>query len=63
MSSRYPAVASLPVHLHNQQAVLFEDAEVAAQRAPPVTPLMGWFAWNREHPDHHYLYPDMPRWV
>lgn len=63
MHQESPNVVRLAVHLPGSQQVLFRDGDDLArlaQRPPPNTTLLAWFAYNRQHPGSDVLYPDFP---
>ena len=60
--SKYPSVEKLPLHLENEQVVLFNPhvAPVVANRSPPKTKLTAYFDLNQETDEScHILYPDI----
>ena len=59
---KYPPVSKLPLHLENEQTVIFQstDARDVALRGPPPTKLTAYFQLNRDDPDaSNILYPDI----
>jgi hypothetical protein len=67
MHEESPTVYRLPVHLQDQQTVIFNDGdnadEVADLAANKDTQLMGWFKANQTFPDAcHYTYQDFPQY-
>ncbi|XP_064637877.1 uncharacterized protein LOC135494057 [Lineus longissimus] len=60
--NKYPPVAKLPVHLQDEQTVLFtpDNARELAAQPPPETKLTKFFELNRTDPDaRHIHYPDI----
>jgi hypothetical protein len=61
---KYPPVDKLPLHLKDEQQVLFEPETVleAVERGPPVTKLVAFFQLNQETDEaKDILYPDIYR--
>lgn len=59
---KYPPVAKLPVHLQDEQVVVFQPSEAhdVAMRGPPVTKLTAYFTLNQTDPEATtILYPDI----
>ncbi len=64
ISNRYPPVEKLPLHLENEQTVLFQsdNAREVADKPPPTTKLTAYFDLNDTDPDaQSILYPDICR--
>ena len=62
--NKYPPVAKLPLHLQDEQTVLFrpEQALQVASQPPPVTKLTAFFQLNNDNPEaRQILYPDVYR--
>jgi hypothetical protein len=60
--NKYPPVAKLPLHLENEQTILFtpEDARHKANQPPPETKLTQFFELNKANSqDRTILYPDV----
>ena len=61
---KYPPVSKLPLHLEDEQTVLFtpEEAQAVASNPPPQTKLTAFFEMNRNNPEaKSILYPDVCR--
>lgn len=64
ITTRYPAVLPLRIHLENEQIVLFnenEDISTIVESGPKETELTAFFNYNREHPETHVRYVDFPK--
>jgi len=58
-----PSVLKLPLHLENEQTVLFDGSNPTASvsHGPPNTKLLAWFQLNLENAEARaILYPDIP---
>ena len=59
---KYPPVSKLPLHLQDEQVVLFQpsDAHDVARQGSPVTKLTAYFSLNQTDPEARtILYPDI----
>ena len=62
ISQRYPTVEKLPLHLENEQVVLFEPetARTTTEKSPPATKLTAYFQLNQvDEGARQVLYPDI----
>ena len=62
MSTRYPAIKRLPIHLEKEQPVFFhEDASIVeALERSEITELTAFFKYNSDHPETNMPYIKFP---